>query len=349
MPTQYAARRKYLRTMQQRGTPVMVPADPARDRLILLRQYMELREIAALTGIPAPRLSKIQNHNKMCRRADVCAILALPVPSVRVVDLAHGKIEWRQTAVPRILRGLSRAGYPTTYLAQRLGTTEGVVSTWRGCGRDRDVVPGIQAYERIAALGRELEATSPAACEIDPRITAVVQGRATARGYAPLTAWDWDTIGDPAAEPEWTGACGTPAGYRIHRRDGIPLCERCRTAHARERRERKGGAPAEESAASGSAELRAEEIQHLAAFGVTDAEIARRVRCSTEYVRAQLAGWRAPGQPRAKATPKPLHPLWICEVCGTSFRAPRRGHGQPRVTCSPECKDQLMKARRKTA
>lgn len=55
-------------------------------------------------------------------------------------------------------------------------------------------------------------------------------------GYAPSTCWDEDTIEDPAAKPEWTGACGSWAGYRIHIREtfflgnSLPLCGPCREA-----------------------------------------------------------------------------------------------------------------------
>lgn len=50
-------------------------------------------------------------------------------------------------------------------------------------------------------------------------------------GWAPRGAWDADTIDDPEAFPEWTGECGTPAGYRIHHRDSIPMCEPCKAAN----------------------------------------------------------------------------------------------------------------------
>lgn len=53
------------------------------------------------------------------------------------------------------------------------------------------------------------------------------------QGWAPHWAWDDDTIDDPTASPEWTGACGTEEGYRIHVRETIngnplPPCEPCK-------------------------------------------------------------------------------------------------------------------------
>lgn len=56
-------------------------------------------------------------------------------------------------------------------------------------------------------------------------------------GWAPPWCWDEDTIDDPDAFPEWTGACGTAEGYRIHIRetffgdgDPLPPCDPCKAA-----------------------------------------------------------------------------------------------------------------------
>lgn len=59
------------------------------------------------------------------------------------------------------------------------------------------------------------------------------KGVARRNGWAPVQCWDEDTVDDPAAHPEWTGACGTPRGFRIHYRDGIlPVCQPCKDARA---------------------------------------------------------------------------------------------------------------------
>ncbi|AJP04752.1 hypothetical protein TU94_28195 [Streptomyces cyaneogriseus subsp. noncyanogenus] len=56
--------------------------------------------------------------------------------------------------------------------------------------------------------------------------------RALREGWAPLSAWDEDTLGDPSAHPEWTGYCGTDRGWWIHQRQQLPMCARCQQAHA---------------------------------------------------------------------------------------------------------------------
>jgi len=48
------------------------------------------------------------------------------------------------------------------------------------------------------------------------------------------------------------------------------------------------------------AAARAADIQHLGRFGLSTAEIAARVGVSEAYVRAQLGGYRAPGQPSTR-------------------------------------------------
>lgn len=48
------------------------------------------------------------------------------------------------------------------------------------------------------------------------------------------------------------------------------------------------------------AAARAEDIGHLARFGIPTHEIASRLGVTEAYVRAQLAGYRAPGQPRTR-------------------------------------------------
>jgi hypothetical protein len=54
--------------------------------------------------------------------------------------------------------------------------------------------------------------------EHSPQISAVknVKRQAAERLYPGPECWDDDTIDDPDAVPEWTGACGTAEGYYLH-------------------------------------------------------------------------------------------------------------------------------------
>ena len=55
--------------------------------------------------------------------------------------------------------------------------------------------------------------------------------RAATGGWAPPAAWDETTIDDPAANPEWTGHCGTDRGWWMHTIQRLPMCQPCADAH----------------------------------------------------------------------------------------------------------------------
>ncbi|MCQ9186232.1 hypothetical protein KMT30_45815, partial [Streptomyces sp. IBSBF 2953] len=61
---------------------------------------------------------------------------------------------------------------------------------------------------------------------------------ALAHGWAPVGAWDDDTIDDPGAHPDWTGKCGTTEGFWAHRYIDAPACGPCRDAFNASERER---------------------------------------------------------------------------------------------------------------
>ncbi len=75
--------------------------------------------------------------------------------------------------------------------------------------------------DRIAVLYDKLAGADP----MDYGSTLIGKTRATnaarRRGWSPSHCWDPDTIDDPYAAPEWTGACGTVQGWRIHYRDNV--------------------------------------------------------------------------------------------------------------------------------
>lgn len=89
--------------------------------------------------------------------------------------------------------------------------------------------------------------------------SARARNHAARRGWHGPMAWDEHTIDEPAAQPETDTSEPQPAG-------------------AIER-----------------GQIAAEEVRHLARFGVSAHEIARRVGRSPSYVRSILTGTRAPG------------------------------------------------------
>lgn len=91
----------------------------------------------------------------------------------------------------------------------------------------------IKTRERVRVVYEKLAGTDPLDNGMTKRNVVMARRWAAEHGWAPHWAWDDDTIEDPAAHPEWTGACGTRAGFRIHIRElmrgnDLPLCLACR-------------------------------------------------------------------------------------------------------------------------
>ncbi len=128
------------------------------------------------------------------------------------------------TGAVRRLEALRAQAFPLKFLADRMGVEPQNIrysETYR---------KGIQlgSRDRIDRLYEELRNRKPEEFGISKREINRQYTVARNSGFAPPSCWDDDTIDDPAAVPEWTGACNTPEGYRIHVREGIPLCTACK-------------------------------------------------------------------------------------------------------------------------
>lgn len=126
--------------------------------------------------------------------------------------------------VERRLRALVRAGFTLDWIVSRCDMSLPVLSR---------VIHGKQRYvhafqiERVRELYEKFEVIDPVDCGVteNAKLRAIL--RAQRYGWPPRTCWDPDTIDDPEAFPEWTGACGTAEGARIHVREQIPMCPPC--------------------------------------------------------------------------------------------------------------------------
>lgn len=88
-------------------------------------------------------------------------------------------------------------------------------------------------HRSVAELYDRLDGKKPEDAGVHPISSKQATAWAKKRGVAPRHAWDPDTIDDPEAFPEWTGECGNVRGWLIHKREDIPMCNRCRgLAHA---------------------------------------------------------------------------------------------------------------------
>jgi transcriptional regulator with XRE-family HTH domain len=130
----------------------------------------------------------------------------------------------------RRLGSLWHDGFTLPFLAERIGGVDRLYlqRMIRGRAGTASLESMIaERAERIADLYDKLECRKPAEFGIDVGSSKRARTYALKRGCVPCHCWDPDTIDDPKAIPEWTGACGTAEGLRIHQREGIPACPPC--------------------------------------------------------------------------------------------------------------------------
>ncbi len=131
------------------------------------------------------------------------------------------------TGTRRRLHALVAKGWSRSELARGLGMqrsnfgrilTSGLVTA--------------STHRATLALYDQLWRLDPEQHGVTARWAEQARRDARMRGWAPVGAWDDDTIDDPAAHPDWTGRCGTPEGRAAHYRIKTPACQPCRDARA---------------------------------------------------------------------------------------------------------------------
>jgi transcriptional regulator with XRE-family HTH domain len=140
------------------------------------------------------------------------------------------------TGTVRRVDALRVMGYPKHFLADYLGVQHQNMP----CSPDprKSVYPDLA--QQVREMYDKLKDADPAdfvtGAGVARALTAV---RKISPPPIPGHCWDEDTIDDPDALPEWTGACGTEYGYRIHLREvmggkpGLLPCLPCRDAAER--------------------------------------------------------------------------------------------------------------------
>ena len=214
-----------------------VDAAPARAHV---RQLMDSglgwQRIAAMAGVGNSVVEKLlygaayrgMGPSKRIRPETADKLLAVQ-PSA---DALGGAASVDGTGTRRRLRALVASGWPQARLADRLGVhRSNFGKIIHGPG------PVLASTERAARhVYDELWNVDPREHGVDNQAYSRARNLAHRQGWAPVGAWDDDTIDDPAAFPDWTGRCGSPAGYQTHKRLNIPMCEPCRVARSDARR-----------------------------------------------------------------------------------------------------------------
>ena len=170
------------------------------------------RDIAATSHVSVRAIRYILNGQPTVQRDNALRLLAVrPENSPRVPAIG---------AIRRI-QALARAGYSIDWTMRQVGCSHRYIF---------EILNGVNATierslaDRLADLYRRHEATP------GPSNPARIAARS--KGWIGPDGWDADTIDDPDAHPDWTGACGTDRGWWMHNINDMPACRRCVEAHA---------------------------------------------------------------------------------------------------------------------
>jgi hypothetical protein len=216
-----------------------VDAEPVRVHIRHLQSCgMGLRAIAAAASVDRKRLQGIitgrpergTGPQEQVRPELAAAVLAVE-PTLE--NLAPSTLI-SPVGTRRRLRALVAVGWPQQLLAVRLGMPPGNFGTMLSC---EHVL--VRRALAVRDLYDELWRADPAEHGASQAGISRARKRAVENRWAPVGAWDDDTIDDPAAFPDWTGKCGTPDGYNLHYLNKIPYCQPCRDARAAEVREQR--------------------------------------------------------------------------------------------------------------
>lgn len=179
-----------------------VDAAPVRDHIRTLQDCgMGLRTIAAVAGVDRKRLIAIlagrsergTGPQQKVRPELSAAVLAVE-PTLE--NLAPNTLI-NPTGTRRRVQALGSSGWPQARLAGRLGMTPGNFSTM--LQREHVLVRRALA---VRALYDDLWNADPRDHGVDTQAYSRALNHAKANGWAPVGAWDDDTIDDPAATPD---------------------------------------------------------------------------------------------------------------------------------------------------
>jgi hypothetical protein len=213
-----------------------VDAEPVRSHIRSLQSCgMGLRTIANCAGVDRKRLQAVLNgrpERGTSPQEKVRPELASAVLSVEptLENLAPSTLI-SPVGTRRRIRALVAVGWPQHYLAAHLGMTPSNF----GSMVTRDYVLVRRALQ-VRAMYDALWRADPAERGASPGGITRAKRYASDRRWAPVGAWDDDTIDNPNASPDWTGQCGTYEGYIAHRALPWPACRPCRDAYNVQRR-----------------------------------------------------------------------------------------------------------------
>lgn len=221
--TTRAVREKKLRALERfAGRPRRVSALPVRRHIERLQQRgLTYAQIARASGLYASSIREIARGNRQHTNRKAAEAVFAVSAGCSVTD---GNVS--AVGVVRRLRALYAIGIAQLVLVESTGLCRETID---------DLVAG--RWERINV--RRVAAVRAAYDRLwmSPGTSVKARKRAQREGWAGPLHWDDASIDDPDGFPDWTGACGTPKGYKQHSRDASlpPPCEPCKRAAQAER------------------------------------------------------------------------------------------------------------------
>lgn len=226
-PEERARRRNFFRATGISGRP---DNTQLKAHLAKLTKHISVAEISRRSGVPEATIwYQLNEEPSSCY---IPTLQALAKVRLRPDDLGKMTQEERLWGAYRIVQGLAALGWTGDAIGEATGLTGHMVRAMGRTPHPRHLnQTGEGTYQALLLGAQKLECQHPVRDGgVSETVYKSTKARARTRGSAPLGVWDLDTVHDPAAVPEWTGACGSLDGRRIHRREGIPLCDRCREA-----------------------------------------------------------------------------------------------------------------------
>jgi hypothetical protein len=199
---------------------------------MLCRQGMSVGDIHEVSGIAEMTVRAIRDGNRTWIAHRVARALLMVKPEV-----TGGNQRTPFLPTQRRAQALFCDGYTFTYMGAPVGWQANAM--WRlahgygmaGGSFHTQVYVYRRTAETVKRLYDKMAGARPEDHGVPTRMVRYAQRRGRALGWAPSHCWDWDTIEDPDAHPEWTGECGTERGYRLHVSHGIKVCPPCHDAH----------------------------------------------------------------------------------------------------------------------
>jgi len=223
------------------GKPHQIPSGEAREIRDRLRAY----------GMTDARIAEQATENGFFIHATTVSTIGVGCYASTLESLRSVRPERvPNKLVPSIgtrrrLRGLVSAGYSQRWIATNV-LYNGQQSHAAFVAGNQIIVGmydtiSLSMAEKVHKLTDRFEIVTPASQGVVDWVIKKSSEYARRHEWAPLNCWDDDTIDNPDAVPQYTGECGTVAGYRLHRAIGdkhwsgaryVLGCRACRTARS---------------------------------------------------------------------------------------------------------------------